>query len=216
MLKTKINYDSNFQKYGGYSNSIANLVAPNSHVLDIGCSTGKLAQVLKNKNCKVFGVDIDRESLKKANEYCYKTLPCDLDDTEELKKIIKNETFDAITMGDIIEHIKYPGVLLANLKPFLSNKGKIIASIPNSAFILCRMKFLFGNFNYNKKGGLMDEDHLRFFSFKTAKNLFQDSGYQIQRFFGTCSVKNRFLFLRPLAKIYPKLFALHIIIAAKN
>lgn len=217
MFKIEENYRRNKQKYGGYSSTIFSLVPPESRVLDIGCSTGALARLLtENKGCRVVGIDIDDNSLKEASRYCDKVFRCDLDDLAKLNTILAGELFDVITLGDVLEHLKYPGLLLDTLKRYLKNGGIAIASIPNAAFISLRIKFLFGDFSYDKGGGLMDEDHLRFFNFKTAKLLFEESGYMVEKAYGVNIVKKSFWFLKPLAKILPSLFAIHIIIAAKK
>jgi len=204
-------------KYGGYSPEIFKLVPFGSKVLDLGCSTGALAKVLiTRKNCQVIGIDIDEKSLKEASLYCEKVFKCNLDNLTELENLLLEGLFDVITLGDILEHLKYPGSLLRTLKKYLKNEGIVIASIPNTAFIALRIRFLFGNFSYSKKGGLMDEDHLRFFSFKTARQLFEEAGYNVKKIYGISIVKRKFWVLKFLAKIFPTLFALHIIIIAQK
>jgi len=218
MFKVKEGYKDNKKKYeGGYNKVIFSLVPSKTRVLDIGCSTGTLARVLtKGKKCLVTGIDIDDNSLKKASRYCDRVFKCDLDDLVKLDTVLAEESFDVITLGDVIEHLKYPGLLLNTLKKHLRKDGIIVASVPNSAFILLRIKFLFGDFSYSQKGGLMDEDHLRFFNIKTAKLLFKETGYKVEKAFGVNIVKKKFWFLKPLGKLLPSLFAIHIIITAKK
>lgn len=217
MFKIEENFKHNKEKYGGYSSEIFSLVPPGTRVLDVGCSTGTLARILvENKRCRVVGIDIDENSLKEASRYCDKVFRCDLDDLAKFNTIFVGELFDVIALGDVLEHLKYPGIFLYTLKRYLGNDGIIIASIPNAAFISLRIKFLFGDFSYDKGGGLMDEDHLRFFSFKTAKLLFEEAGYRLKKLYGVSIVRRRFWFLKPLAKIFPSLFAVHIIIVAQK
>ena len=144
----KHSYLENNQKYGGYSNEIYSLIGEKKRVLDIGCSTGTLAKLLNHcKYCRVTGVDVDPNSLNRANDYCEKVILCDLDCGEDLANKLGEEKFDVIVCGDILEHLKYPELLLTSLKNSLSKNGILLASIPNSAFVLMRLKFLFGNFN---------------------------------------------------------------------
>ena len=209
-------YTENERKYGGFSPEIEKNVKKNSDVFDIGCSTGELAKALSSKGCTVVGLDIDSNSLQQAKRYCIEIIHCDLDDFEKLDEHLGSRKFDHITLGDIVEHLKYPEYLIKYLRKYLKPEGSLITSIPNAAFISMRIKFLMGNFNYDKNGGLMDEDHLRFFSFKTAKKLFIASGYHISRCYGKSTVRPLFCFLNPLASIFPTLFAIHIIIIAKS
>jgi len=217
MAKEEHDYSVNADKYGGYNGDIVEMTPSGSLVLDLGCSTGRLAKELRAKGCKVLGTDIDPNSLKKARDYCSQVFLADLDHPEEaFEKILAKKSLDVITMGDLLEHIKYPKTLLLQLFPYLKEGGQLIASIPNAAFALNRLKFLFGDFSYSENGGLMDADHLRFFTFKTVCRLFEESGFKIERIYGISEVKSHFWFLRPLAKLMPTLFAIHIMIKAKR
>lgn len=197
---------------------VEKMVPDNCRVLDIGCATGKFARVLKKKGCAVVGVDIDKTALNLAAKYCEKTIQVDLDDLVSLDKKLKGEKFDCISFGDILEHIKYPGVLLYHLKKYLKPQGLVLASIPNSAFIWLRIRFSLGNFDYMPEGGLMDEDHIRFFSFKTARILFEDAQYKVLKIQGSSHgiVNKKFWFIKYFAKIAPTLFAIHVIVLGQN
>lgn len=205
------------EKYGGHSPGIFSLVPHGSRVLDVGCSTGALAAHLgEEKDCYVTGVDIDKESLREAARYCERVFECDLDNAELLSKLLRGERFDVITLGDVLEHLKHPSDILRVLRQNLTDNGIAIASIPNAAFIWLRLRFLLGDFSYSEEGGLMDESHLRFFDFKTARLLFEKSDYKVLRVYGVSTVRKRFWFLVPLAKMLPSLFALHIIVVAEK
>lgn len=216
MLRKKIDYSQNAQKYDGDCPEIAAAVPRDSYVLDIGCSTGKLARDLNGKGCKVEGVDIDRESLKKAARYCAKVYKIDLDNLKDFDIHLRGKKFEAITMGDILEHLKYPSVLLNHIKKYLAPGGIAVATIPNTAFVWTRVRFLLGNFSYSQQGGLMDEDHLRFFSFETARLLFESSGYEIVKIRPSSHgiVNKKYFLVKLLSKLIPTLFAIHVFIVA--
>lgn len=218
MFRSKIDYSINKQKYDSFSTEIESLIPKGSIVLDVGCTTGILARALKKKKCKVVGIDIDSASLKVAAKHCEKVYLIDVDDLKDFDKKLKGQKFDAIALGDILEHLKYPGVLLYHLKNYLTENGVVVAKIPNTAFIWTRLRFLSGNFAYEKGGGLMDEDHLRFFSFGTAKQLFTDSGYKIIKIENSSKaiVNPKYFFVKYLAEIMPRLFSIHIIIEAQK
>lgn len=205
-------------KYDSYNSEIADLVPSGSKVLDVGCNTGKLAQALKRKNCEVTGIDLDDKLLRIARKHCSKTIRADIEDRARLKASLKRTKFDAIILGDVVEHLKRPDEMLVALKPYLKDNGVITCSTPNSAFIWMRVRFLLGNFNYTKSGGLMDVDHLRFFSFATARELFESCGYEVILIKPSShGITNwKFFFLKLLAKIIPSLFAIHILIVAKK
>jgi 2-polyprenyl-3-methyl-5-hydroxy-6-metoxy-1,4-benzoquinol methylase len=48
---------------------IVDLVGHNKTVLDVGCATGYLARVLRERGCKVSGAEVDRAAALEAEEY---------------------------------------------------------------------------------------------------------------------------------------------------
>lgn len=158
-----------------YNNEVYRLVPKNTKVLDIGCNTGYLGEALINKkDCYVFGIDFSREALKIAKKKLNKTKRFDL---EKYQNPRINEKFDVIIFADVLEHVRYPKRLLNIYKNLLSEKGIIIASVPNVANIKNRFNLFCGNWDYTRIG-ILDETHLRFFTKKTAMNLFKKSGYK--------------------------------------
>lgn len=164
--------------YDNANPKIVGLYKMETNILDIGCSTGLLANVLKKINplAKITGIDISEEVGEKAKLaleefYC---LDLDYDKLPDFKK-----KFDLIILGDVLEHLKRPDKLLQNLNKILNKNGEIIISLPNIAYYKIRIKLLFGFFNY-RDTGIMDRTHLRFFTQKTIKDLITSSGYQIE------------------------------------
>jgi 2-polyprenyl-3-methyl-5-hydroxy-6-metoxy-1,4-benzoquinol methylase len=123
-------------------------------------------------------VGIDLVPLPKDNENSLDDFfIVDLDD-QKLPKF--DNKFDLIVLGDVLEHLKRPDIILKNLKELLASHGRIIISVPNIAQIKIRLKLLLGNFDYQDYG-IMDRTHLKFFTQKTIKNLIIQAGYQIER-----------------------------------
>lgn len=200
---------------------IYDLIPENKKVLDVGCNTGNLgSQLIKSKNCVVYGIDYSVNSIKKAKTRLTKAEVFDL---ETYKVPFEKEKFDVIIFGDVLEHIRYPEVVLTKFKKLLNKNGLVIASIPNVANINIRWNLFWGNWNY-KTWGILDKTHMRFFTKKTIKKLFTNQNYKIIKINSTPGAN--FIFLRhfkPLikikeiiCKIYPKLLALRFIVVAKK
>jgi hypothetical protein len=51
--------------------------------------------------------------------------------------------------------------------------------LPNVLYWKNRLKLFFGHFHYSPAGGLMDIDHLRFYTFASAAHLLEAAGYEI-------------------------------------
>ncbi len=143
----------------------------NITVLDVGCSYGYLGEwLIKNKNCTVYGIEIDRIALQKVRtDGLYKDVfEIDLDYTEknlsEFERFNKLDIeFDYIICGDVLEHLKDPTAILTMLIDRLKEGGRILISIPNIANIDIILNLIEGRFNYSGCG-ILDSTHLRFFT----------------------------------------------------
>jgi 2-polyprenyl-3-methyl-5-hydroxy-6-metoxy-1,4-benzoquinol methylase len=160
----KLNYKS--------SHSVTiDLIPDNSTVIDIGCGEGYVAKELKNKNCYVVGLDKGNYD----NNNFSKFISWDLDLTS-LPQDLK--TFDYILLLDIIEHLKSPEYFIDMLRDLVNiNKPQVIISVPNIGFFITRLALFFGQFNYGKVG-ILDRTHTRLFTFRSLKELLNQSGYK--------------------------------------
>lgn len=147
-----------------------------SEVLDLGCATGYFAKILKEKKCRVWGVDHDKNALKHAKKFCISTAYVDL---ETVKSLPFKKKFDYILLLDVLEHLKNPNKLLILIKKYLKPDGKLILSTPNIAFISVRLSLLLGKFNYRSEG-IMDENHVHFYTKKSLTDFLKECGYKIQ------------------------------------
>jgi methionine biosynthesis protein MetW len=162
--------------FAGINQDIVASIPKNSVVLDVGCADGKLGWLLKKeKNCIVFGVELNKKSAKKAKKVLDKVFCINL---ESKKPNIEKESFDVIIFADVLEHFKEPEKVLKKLSPLLKQRGKIIVSVPNVANFFIRKDLLFGNFNYADEG-ILDKNHLRFFTLKGIKRFLSENGYKI-------------------------------------
>lgn len=112
---------------------------------------------------EVVGIEKDKEMALKAEAHCQRVLVGDL---EAMELDLPNDHFDVILMADVLEHLREPFTLTANLLPFLKRKGSVLISIPNVTHYAILVMMLRGRWEY-KARGIMDETHLRFFTRKT-------------------------------------------------
>ena len=113
-------------------------------VLDVGCGTGELANLIAEAGAKeVIGIDYSSEAINLAKRrYQRVNLSYDCIDVDNLKG-----TFDVITLAGVLEHIDKPLSLLKKLKQMLRPDGSIIVTCPNwsnpRGYILLALKELF-------------------------------------------------------------------------
>jgi len=100
-----------------------------------------------------------------------------------------------------LEHVSKPEKLLDYFRDFLEENGFLIASIPNVANWMIRIKLLFGNFDYS--GGILDKGHLKFFTYKNAKKLLEENGYRVVYVINN----NTFILFKFLGRFWKEMFA---------
>ena len=79
---------------------ILNLAGKNKVVLDVGCSTGQLAKRLKEKGCKVYGIEVDEGAAKIARRCCEDVIVKDVELLKELP--YPKNFFDVIIFADVL------------------------------------------------------------------------------------------------------------------
>ncbi len=154
---------------------ISRLINKGTKVLDVGCGTGVVTAIVKNvAEVNIIGIEPDEFRVIKAKEK-------DLDIYQGFLNedfLRKHGPFDYIIFADVLEHLSNPSELIILAKDGLSAGGSIIASIPNVAHWFPRTDLLRGRFDYHSCG-IMDATHLRWFTRKTVKHLFERLGFTI-------------------------------------
>ncbi|HET7212590.1 MAG TPA: bifunctional glycosyltransferase/class I SAM-dependent methyltransferase [Terriglobia bacterium] len=150
-------------------------VRPGSSVADIGCAGGYVARALKGKQCRVTGID---QFPPPPDANLDEFIQCDLDRGEFPPDAGR---FDYVLLLDIVEHLRSPERLLDSLRygRTSGNDLTVIFSTGNIAFLITRLELLLGWFNYGVRG-ILDLTHARLFTFRSARNLFEQSGYAVE------------------------------------
>lgn len=143
---------------------------PRRRVLDIGCGQGQLAHILKTRGHYVVGVDREPPRFE-LDEFHAGNL-------NEPLAIPYGEEFDVIILADVLEHVADPKTLLTQAKRYLADRGTLLVSLPNAVHWFVRANILFGRFEYANKG-ILDRGHLRFFTQRTGRELFDQVGLRI-------------------------------------
>ena len=87
--------------------------------------------------------------------------------------------YDLIVANDVLEHLSDPWSVVHIFKKNLTDDGVFIASIPNAQYHKVLTGLLKGKWEYTE-AGILDKTHLRFFTKKSASELFTENGYKIQ------------------------------------
>jgi 2-polyprenyl-3-methyl-5-hydroxy-6-metoxy-1,4-benzoquinol methylase len=160
----------------GSLRTILELVGNDRDVLDVGCAEGQLARHDTGGN-RFWGVDFNAQSLEAARPYYSDVARVDLN-AYAGEPIFGGKRFDAVVFADVLEHLLDPRTLLRSSAEMLKPGGSVIVSLPNIALWRVRLNLLFGRFEYTKYG-VMDDTHLRFYTFASARRFVEEAGYDV-------------------------------------
>ena len=152
---------------------IVGAVAPETRVLDLGCSQGLLGAPLREKGVRVVGVDIAPAAGRTLDLEQY--FERDLDQPFELPF---GREFDYVIISDVIEHLRNREQLLRRARTFLKEGGRLIISTPNIALWFYRLSLSVGRFEYGPRG-VLDETHVHLYTRATFRREVERAGFFI-------------------------------------
>ena len=152
------------------------LVGQAKRVLDVGCSTGYLARILRGNGNVVSGVEIDPEAAEQARPALDKLVVGDVE-SMDFTEHFEASSFDVVVFADVLEHVRDPATLLRRVSGLLAPGGSAVLSIPNVAHGSVRLALLEGRFEYRPLG-LLDNTHLRFFTRSSLDAMLASAGFR--------------------------------------
>ena len=163
--------------YGSVNPGILSRVpAACRRILDVGCGTGVLGSVLKAEHSARFvgGITHSEQEAERARELLDRVIVSDLE-TCDFRNLGE---FDCVVCSHVLEHLRNPVEVLARLREVLAVNGTILIALPNVLYWRQRLQFLIGRFRYTQ-GGLMDDTHVVFFDWTTARSLVVRAGLRL-------------------------------------
>jgi len=146
-----------------------------SSVLDVGCATGRFGETLRaaRPDAAIHGIDPTAPDPSRPNPYATRTIglyPQDLP---------SGVCFDCIIFNDVLEHMADPWAALAATRERLTDDGCVVASLPNVRHLSVLLPLVFkGEWHYDDSG-ILDRTHLRFFTKRSMRQLFESTGYDV-------------------------------------
>jgi 2-polyprenyl-3-methyl-5-hydroxy-6-metoxy-1,4-benzoquinol methylase len=145
-------------------------------VLDVGCGRGRLGAELGDMGFEVTGIESNPEACVTAATRLRDVIEADCTDFDAMSDALGNRRFDYLMAADVFEHLVDPVEALRFYRQFLADDGRLVLSLPNAAVWDNRLRILAGRFTY-KDSGVMDRTHLRFFTFRTARQFVEACGF---------------------------------------
>lgn len=137
-------------------------------LLDAGCALGFLLEIAQKKGFEVSGLDVSTYAVKIARKKFGKWIYY----SSLSKAKLPHKYFDAITLFDLIEHLKKPREDLRNLRNSLKNDGLLIIQTGDAGSAWARI--LGKNWHF-----YAPPQHLFFFNQKTITQLLTQAGFEV-------------------------------------
>jgi glycosyltransferase involved in cell wall biosynthesis/SAM-dependent methyltransferase len=144
-------------------------------VLDLGCSDGHLAARVRACGHHVTGVDlVAHEGVKERVDRFVEA------DLEQGVPPEVDGSYDVVVAADVLEHVRSPAKVLDDVRGLLAPGGSVVVSVPNFGHWYPRVRVALGSFDYDRRG-ILDRDHVRFFTRRSFERLVAGSGFRVAR-----------------------------------
>jgi 2-polyprenyl-3-methyl-5-hydroxy-6-metoxy-1,4-benzoquinol methylase len=174
-----MDYDNKKRKY--YMNKRSEMLEffPSNvkTVLDVGCGQGIFAKQIKDiYKTETRGMDYMQSHAEEARKILHRVF---VGECEKFLDDLPNDYFNVIYFNDVLKHLLDPYMVLNKMKEKLMEKGRIISSIPNLRYhSTLKMLILKKEWMY-QESGVMDHRHIRFFTKKSIKRMYETLGFKI-------------------------------------
>jgi len=147
---------------------------PPSRILDLGCDDGSMGERLRLAGHEVTGVDLHK--LEGVGDRLDRFVEFDLEFGVPPEV---GGDYDVVLAADVLEHVRRPDLLLADIRSRLTPTGKVVTSVPNMGHWYPRVRVAAGRFDYDRRG-ILDSGHLRFFTRQSFERLVRAGGFEIR------------------------------------
>jgi 2-polyprenyl-3-methyl-5-hydroxy-6-metoxy-1,4-benzoquinol methylase len=172
-------YQDKPEKYFHYARQemIAFIPEAATTILEVGCGDGAFGAALKqNRSAHITGIEPFADAARIAETRLDKVITGDV---EAGLKTIEGQAFDCIVCNDVLEHLIDPWHIVRQLRTHLHPGGHLVASIPNMLhFEVMKDLLIHGTWVYTDQG-VLDRTHLRFFTRRTIRSLFESAHLEV-------------------------------------
>jgi len=152
-------------------------------ILDIGCASGYfINRIAEKTNWEVHGVELSELPSNFARE----SLGLDVFTGDLFTANFSDNSFDAVHIGDVLEHVPNPREFLEETHRILKGDGTVYLAVPNG-YVDSRGLIQF--YNEENVPGRHSSGHIFFFERETLLKLFQLTGFETS-FEYTILIKN--------------------------
>lgn len=144
-----------------------NHLRTSGRILDIGCASGHFLLSMKALGWETYGVELNEYAAHRAKEHGLEVFCGEVEAAQ-----FERDTFDVVTLWDVIEHLHSPKSTLSEINRILKKDGLLVVSTPDVGSLDAN---IFGRY----WAGLDSPRHLFLFSAQTLSLLLQELGFEI-------------------------------------
>lgn len=150
--------------------------------LDYGCGNGlRYGHNLSSEQIKYCGFDISEQALKEAAVAGLDVKQL----TSNGRTSLSSDSMDVAICFEVLEHLMEPDAALDEIKRCLKSGGHALISVPNAAFIVRRLEFLFTGFwcpggsPLTSRGAPWRDPHIRFYHPAMLRKMATSCGFNV-------------------------------------
>jgi ubiquinone/menaquinone biosynthesis C-methylase UbiE len=174
-----------------YQAILAHCQSGQTYILDIGCNDGQDIKrlSLSGKELKIFGLDMNREALKKGLKRLAGAEDAYLVQGKGEAIPFRANSFDVVYSSEVIEHTSDPGGFIAESWRVLSINGIFIITTPSrfnyatlaGTLVPRTLKIHLRRFIYYVKPGPDIDPHFREYTPKELNDLLQQNKFMVEK-----------------------------------
>jgi 2-polyprenyl-3-methyl-5-hydroxy-6-metoxy-1,4-benzoquinol methylase len=168
-----------FKDSGWDYTPVYNLIEPHiqaKNIMDYGCGDGSFIKFFLKRGYRCTGVEYDPQLVQRLKE----EIPeADFYTVEEFRLLLPEKKFDAIYVGDVLEHMTAPSLFIKRLANRLETNGILVAEGPlenNTTLSLFFRKFSSAVAGLIKGNGSHVPYHIFFSNAGNQEDIFKNNG----------------------------------------
>jgi 2-polyprenyl-3-methyl-5-hydroxy-6-metoxy-1,4-benzoquinol methylase len=157
--------------YGRFLKDIEKFIKNKGRILDIGTGNGFfLLEALNQGYTEAWGIEPSKHAVELANKKIRERIILDILKEDQFKE----ESFDVITLFQVIDHLEDPNLVLKICNKYLKKRGAILCISHDVSSLSSKL--------FGEKSPVFDIEHTQLFSKKTIEKILNRNGFKVIQF----------------------------------
>lgn len=142
-------------------------------ILNVGCGIGRFGSFLDGR--EVYGVDPNPETPSSSTQNYFRSVY-----HGSFPEVVPaGANFDCIVFNEVLEKLVDPSSAVRSCLTYLAPGGCVVATITNLRYMGALKGLIFNADWTYTDAGVLDHRHLRWFTHKTGRTLFEQNGFMV-------------------------------------